>query len=288
MVARRRLAGLRRGERGGGRALRHRRSGPPRAGRPSGCPTRAPGGTTPRFAWGSCRPIRRSGRRPRRSWVDWDRERYPYLCRVLWDSERAPLALLVQSRDQREVALLAVDSGEGATRTLLRGARRGLGEPRPRPAPLVAGRQRPALGQRAVRSVARWSCAIPRAPSSARSVRPIEGFLSLCHVTPDAGAIFVLEGGPVGNSLARIELAVGPARRCLTDDAAEHAPVFAAGRPALGGHPDRSRRAAPQRGGEPRAGRAGRACPTWPKPPPFDVQLELVETADERRASGRR
>jgi dipeptidyl-peptidase-4 len=51
--------------------------------------------------------------------IDWDRERYPYLARVLWDVPAAPLSLLVQSRDQREVALLEVDEVTGSTRPLV-------------------------------------------------------------------------------------------------------------------------------------------------------------------------
>jgi len=49
--------------------------------------------------------------------VRWDRERYPYLARVVW--ENGPLTLLVQTREQQDEALLAVDSKTGQTRTLL-------------------------------------------------------------------------------------------------------------------------------------------------------------------------
>jgi len=51
------------------------------------------------------------------TWVDWDRERYPYLATVRW-SKNAPLTLLVQDRTQTEEALLRV-SVSGATETLL-------------------------------------------------------------------------------------------------------------------------------------------------------------------------
>ncbi len=53
-------------------------------------------------------------------WVQWDREKFPYLARVTWDNPRAPLTLLVQNRAQTEQQLLAVDPATGATRTLLR------------------------------------------------------------------------------------------------------------------------------------------------------------------------
>ena len=51
--------------------------------------------------------------------VDWDRERYPYLARVLWDTPNAPLSILLQTRDQREMALLQVDETSGSTRPLI-------------------------------------------------------------------------------------------------------------------------------------------------------------------------
>ena len=55
------------------------------------------------------------------TWVRWDAEKYPYLLRVYWPETapvQAPLTLIVQTRDQREQAILTVDA-RGATRTLL-------------------------------------------------------------------------------------------------------------------------------------------------------------------------
>lgn len=62
--------------------------------------------------------ISRSGGTTR--WVEWDRENYPYLTRVVWKEPTAPLCLLVQNRAQQEEILLAVDPSSGATRELLR------------------------------------------------------------------------------------------------------------------------------------------------------------------------
>ena len=62
--------------------------------------------------------IARSGGTTR--WVEWDREKYPYLARVVWKESAAPLCLLVQNRAQQEQILLAVDPASGATRELLR------------------------------------------------------------------------------------------------------------------------------------------------------------------------
>ncbi len=49
--------------------------------------------------------------------VSWDRDAFPYLARVAWE-EGAPLTLVVQSRDQRRVRILAADPASGATRVL--------------------------------------------------------------------------------------------------------------------------------------------------------------------------
>jgi len=52
-------------------------------------------------------------------WVEWDREAFPYLAKVVWD-EKAPLVILVQNREQSVELLLAVDPQTGATTELLR------------------------------------------------------------------------------------------------------------------------------------------------------------------------
>ena len=54
----------------------------------------------------------------RTRWVQWDSERYPYLCRVDW-SKGGGLTLSVETRDQKELALLSADPGTGTTRPLL-------------------------------------------------------------------------------------------------------------------------------------------------------------------------
>jgi dipeptidyl-peptidase-4 len=53
------------------------------------------------------------------TWVQWDRERYPYLTTVRWE-ENGPLAAAVQSRDQTELVLLEVDPSSGHATVLLR------------------------------------------------------------------------------------------------------------------------------------------------------------------------
>jgi dipeptidyl-peptidase-4 len=51
-------------------------------------------------------------------WIQWDRERHPYLTSVRWD-EHGPLTLAVQTRDQKELVLLEADTATGRTTTLL-------------------------------------------------------------------------------------------------------------------------------------------------------------------------
>ena len=52
-------------------------------------------------------------------WIEWDREKFPYLARVVWKETAAPLSVLVQNRAQQDERLLAVDPQTGATRELL-------------------------------------------------------------------------------------------------------------------------------------------------------------------------
>jgi len=52
------------------------------------------------------------------TWVEWDRERYPYLASVQW-KPNAPLTILVQNREQTEEVLYAVDAESGRVTPLL-------------------------------------------------------------------------------------------------------------------------------------------------------------------------
>jgi dipeptidyl-peptidase-4 len=55
---------------------------------------------------------------PSTIWVQWNREKYPYLATVKWD-KGGPLTIVVQTRSQREMAVLAVVPASGSTRELL-------------------------------------------------------------------------------------------------------------------------------------------------------------------------
>jgi dipeptidyl-peptidase-4 len=51
------------------------------------------------------------------TWIGWDREKLPYLARVVW-RDQAPLTLVVQSRDEKTVNVIAADKA-GRTRLLV-------------------------------------------------------------------------------------------------------------------------------------------------------------------------
>lgn len=51
-------------------------------------------------------------------WVEWERERFPYLCSVVWPTE-GPLTVLVQDREQEHESLRTVDPADGSTQELL-------------------------------------------------------------------------------------------------------------------------------------------------------------------------
>ncbi|HEX5634636.1 MAG TPA: DPP IV N-terminal domain-containing protein, partial [Gemmatimonadales bacterium] len=57
-------------------------------------------------------------------WVRWDREAWPYLCRVEWPTA-GPLTIYVMNRAQQQATLLSVDPASGRTSPLL-GERDGL------------------------------------------------------------------------------------------------------------------------------------------------------------------
>lgn len=61
--------------------------------------------------------VPRAGGKP--VWVAWDHDRYPYLANVVWE-KGGPLTIVVESRAQTEVLVLAVDHETGKTRELLR------------------------------------------------------------------------------------------------------------------------------------------------------------------------
>jgi dipeptidyl-peptidase-4 len=148
--------------------------------------------------------------------VDWDRERYPYLARVLWDAVAAPLCILVQSRDQREARLLAVDETTGATRPLIVETDEAwVNLDRDLPRVLPDGR---GFLWATEKDGAR---ALIRHHVDGRVDRELcpagSGFLSLVQIAPDSSAAFVLFGDALTSRLERVELGTGT-RTVLLDE----------------------------------------------------------------------
>jgi dipeptidyl-peptidase-4 len=163
-------------------------------------------------------------------WVAWDRARYPYLARVLWETSRAPLAILVQTRDQREAALLAIDERSGVTRPLIIerdpawvNLDRDLPHWLPDGSGLLWASER--SGARALElrrpdgSFVRELCGGQAGPDGPG------GFLSLVQIGGDSRTLHVLVGDALTNRLVRLDLVTG-ARTAITRDRAEHAPQF--------------------------------------------------------------
>ena len=205
------------------------------------------------------------------TWVRWDSDKYPYLARVFWKEKKAPLSVLVQTREQREQVLLDGDQRSGAHPPDPRRDRRGLGRARRRAAALAAGGQRPAGGERAQRPPRARAAQRRRQPRCARWFPATLGFLDLArrrrgrrlglragrhpHQHPP------LPGAPAGRGRARP----------LTDDAAEHQPVFAKNGTLYVDTRTAADALATQHGvppgqGPPRCGWA--SCPRWRRRPP--------------------
>jgi dipeptidyl-peptidase-4 len=53
-------------------------------------------------------------------WLEWDREKYPYVARVFWKEAAAPLCVVVQNRLQQEELVLTADPKTGTIHELLR------------------------------------------------------------------------------------------------------------------------------------------------------------------------
>ena len=161
----------------------------------------------------------------RTTWVRWDAEKYPYLARVLWKEKQAPLSILVQTRDQREQALLAVDPRAGATRPLLvekDDAWVELDEHLPRWLPDGSGFL--AASERS----GRRELELHRADGTLdRVVFPgTDGFHDLVDISDDGGRAYVLSAQPTSTRLWQVDLRK-PAAVPLTADGEEHGAVFA-------------------------------------------------------------
>ena len=141
-------------------------------------------------------------------WIQWDRERYPYLTTVRWE-EQGPLTIAVQTRDQRELLLLEADAATGRTTTLLT----------ERDAAWVNLRQdvpRWLAGDKgflwASEQGGDWRLEWRDRHGRLKQVLvpPDFGFVDLVDVNPDSGQIaFIGRPGPTQRRLCRVSLEAG-------------------------------------------------------------------------------
>ncbi len=170
-----------------------------------------------------------SARGGRFTWVDWDRERFPYLAKVVWPA-RGPLTILVQDRTQQEEWLLAVDPRTGATRTLLTErdtAWLNLDAQMPR---FLADGSFLWTSERG----GAWQLE-HRAPDGTlrRALTlPELGYRGLAHVDEGAGAVYVRAAAdPIEAHVWRVALAGDAEPVQLTTEPGEHDAIFAAAAP---------------------------------------------------------
>ncbi len=217
---------------------------------------------------------------PTTRWIVWDDAHFPYLARVLWDTPKAALTLLVQTRDQREVALLSADPSTGATTAILTDtddAWVNLDRTLPRWLPdgsgFLWGTER---SGRAALELHRPDGSLDRVVVDGPA-----DLLGLVHITPASDAVHVLLGDAVSNRLLRVPL-TGGSPVTLTTDQAEHTPVFSAGgsifvdaRVAVDAWPE----ATIHRAGD---GVCIGRLPHVAETPPFTVNVELTTVGSER------
>ena len=160
-------------------------------------------------------------------WVEWDREKYPYLTRVVWKEAAAPLSMLVQDRAQQEEILLAVDPASGATRELLRekdAAWLNLDD-KPMPVWLKEGREFLWTTERN----GGWQVELRSADGALVSaVTPADFNLDRFIDLNDSDRTIVVAGGPDPRErhLYRFPLDTKTASRRLTQESGRHDAVF--------------------------------------------------------------
>ena len=164
-------------------------------------------------------------------WIEWDREKYPYLARVVWKEATAPLCILVQDRAQQEELLLAVDVKTGATRELLRekdAAWLNLDE-KPMPIWLKDGRQFLWTTERN----GQWQVELHSADGTlVRAITPADFHVEEFVDVNEADGSIVVSGGPDPreNHLFRFSLAAKSELRQLTNQKGRHKAVFGEGK----------------------------------------------------------
>ena len=160
-------------------------------------------------------------------WIEWDREKYPYLTRVVWKEASAPLCVLVQNRVQQEELLLNADPKTGATHELLRetdAAWLNL-DAKPMPTWLKDGRQFLWSTERN----GSWQLELHSADGAlVRAVTPVSFQLEEFIDINDADRSIVVSGGPDSRErhLFRFAIDKESEPQKLTKDAGRHNAVF--------------------------------------------------------------
>lgn len=121
-------------------------------------------------------------------WMQWNRERHPYLTTIRWE-EHGPLTFAVQTRDQKELQLLAADVTTGKTNVLLTerdSAWVSLRQDTPR---WLAGNR--GFIWASEKTGAGWQLEWRNPQGDLRRVLvpPNAGFKSIVHVDPEHGAV---------------------------------------------------------------------------------------------------
>ncbi len=213
------------------------------------------------------------------TWIKWDDSKYPYVARVLWKEKAAPLTLLVQTRDQREEALLTVDPKTGATKVLhVETDEAWLNLDESVPAWLPDGSGWLFVSERSGRRELEL-----RGPDGALKQVLVSGEknpLEVPFIGRDSKTLYVLcSPTPIGSELWKVEL--GGAATKLVADGSDHAPVFAKD----GSLYVDTRTSAKELpvvevyGGD---GKKRGTLPAVTEKPPFEVNLELVSVGKER------
>lgn len=210
-------------------------------------------------------------------WIDWDRERFPYVATVRWSAGAPPL-LRVQDRRQQVEQVLTVDVRTGATTLLFEerdDAWLNLDPQMPRWLPgaeeLLWVTERGGAPQLEVRS---------RQGELVRAVTALDaGYDALEHVDGDAGFVWFRGGAePTETHVFRAPLAGGPAER-ITETPGLHEATFGRGH-ALWVHRSESMTGRPRyavRRGQDEIGELRSVA----EEPPFEPRVEIV-TVGER------
>jgi dipeptidyl-peptidase-4 len=154
------------------------------------------------------------------TWITWDRDKYPYLTRVRWQ-EHAPLTIEVQTREQRDLSLLAVDAKNGKTQELLHehdDVWINLGNEydwlRDGSAFLWSTERGGAWQLELHDREGKLSRVLTEAPLGLKGLR---------HIDEKAGTVVVAAGDPVDTQLWSVPLAGGPAKALSTTPGAHDA-----------------------------------------------------------------